>query len=120
MKLAPGCGDNGGFTSLTYLKVTLHSKEGNETTTTYLIVKTGENLNLVIQTHRNPADGVPSSGSRRSVAEDETVVAGKVERRLALKDSPDRKANVPEDQEASPDSYELYFNDKSGNNLAVL
>ena len=52
--------------------------------------------------------------------EDEMVVAVDVERRLALANNPDRQTVVPEGQEASPDTYELYFNDESGNNLAIL
>jgi hypothetical protein len=48
------------------------------------------------------------------------VVAVDVERRLALANNPDRQTAVPEGQEASPDTCELYFNDESGNNLAIL
>ena len=102
------------------MKLTLHSKEGDETTTTYFIRKIGKSMDVAIQTHRIVVDRVPNSGDRHRVVEDEMVVAGIVERHLALKDIPDRKANVPENQEASPDSYELYFNDDSGNNLAIL
>jgi len=56
----------------------------------------------------------------RNFVEDEMVVAVDVERRLALANNPDRQTVVPEGQDASPDTYELYFNDKSGNNLAIL
>jgi hypothetical protein len=103
-----------------YLKVTLYSKEGDETTTTYFIRKLGGDLQVMIQTHRILVDRVPHSGARHPTVEDEVVVAADVERRLALKNSPDRKTNVPENQEASPDSYELYFNDDSGNDVAIL
>jgi hypothetical protein len=74
----------------------------------------------MIQTHRILVDRVPHSGARHPTIEDEIVLAVDVKRRLALKDNPDRKTNVPEDQEASPDSYELYFNDDSGNNVVIL
>jgi len=103
-----------------YLRVTLRSKEGDETTTTYFIRRIGSDLQVMIQTHRILVDRVPRSGARYPTIEDEIVLATYVERRLALKDNPDRKTNVPEDQEASPDSYELYFNDDSGNNVAIL
>jgi hypothetical protein len=105
---------------LSYLKVTLHSKEGDETTTTYYIRKTGQALEVVIQTHRILIDRALHTGGRRPIVEDMMVVAADVERRLALKNNPDRKMEIPEGQEALPDSYELYFNDESGDNLAVL
>lgn len=103
-----------------YLRVTLHSKEGDATTTTYFIRKIGSDLQVLIQTHRILVDRVTHPGAHNSTIEDEIVVASDVERRLALKDNPDRNTKVPENQEAAPDSYELYFNDDSGDNLAVL
>jgi len=103
-----------------YLRITLYSIEGDETTISYLIRKTGQQLEVVIQTHRDLVDHVPHPGSRRPIVKDEMVVAVDVERRLALANNPDRKTVVPEDQKASPDTYELYFNDESGNNLAIL
>jgi hypothetical protein len=89
------------------LKLTLHSKKGDEITKTYFIRRIGPSLDLVIQTHRILVDRVPHPGNRPPFVEDEMVVAGAVERRLALKDNPDRKTNVPENQEASPDSYSI-------------
>jgi len=103
-----------------YLRVTLYSIEGDKTTTRYFIRKTGGQLQVMIQIHKVPADRIPHSGARHPVVEDEIVVAADVQRRLALKNNPDRKTEVPEDQEASPDSYELYFMDDSGNNVAIL
>jgi hypothetical protein len=103
-----------------YIKVILHSKEGDATTTTYFIRRASSDLSLMIQTHRILADRVPHSGALRRSVEDEIVLAVDIERRLALKNNPDRKTKVPENQEVSPDSYELYFNDDSGNNVAIL
>jgi hypothetical protein len=103
-----------------YLKVTLHSKEGDETTTIYFVRKTGHGLDVLVQIHRILVDRAPHSGSRRPIVEDEIIIAVNVERRLALKNRPDRKTEVPEGQDVSPDSYELYFNNESGNNLVIL
>jgi hypothetical protein len=103
-----------------YLKVTLHAKEGDETTTTYFVRKSGGDLQVMIHTHQIFVDRSPYSGVRHPMVEDQIVVAGDVERRLALKDNPDRRTNIPEGQEAPSDTYELYFNDESGNNLAIL
>jgi hypothetical protein len=103
-----------------YLKVTLHSKEGDVTTTTYFIRKRGSDLQVVIHRHQILVDRIPHPGARNSTVEDEIVIAADIERRLALKDNPDRNMKVPEDQKAAPDSYELYFNDDSGDNLDVL
>jgi hypothetical protein len=103
-----------------YLTVTLYSKEGDKTTTTYFIRKVGSQLQVMIQTHKILVDRIPHPGARHSRVEDELVIAEDVERRWALKDNPGRRTNVPEGQEASSDSYELYFNDDSGNNLAIL
>jgi len=103
-----------------YLKITLYSIEGDETTISYFIRKTGQRLEVVIQTHRDLVDRVPHPGNRHPIVEDEMVVAVDVEQRLALANNPDRKTVVSEDQEASPDTYELYFDDESGTNLAIL
>jgi hypothetical protein len=73
----------------------------------------------MIHTHRIVVDRSSPRGSH-SIVEDELVVADDVERRLALKGNPDRTKNVPENEAASPDVYELYFDDDFGNNLAVL
>lgn len=100
-----------------YLSVTLHSREGDRTTTTYFITKVGGQLQVKIQKHKISGD---RTGAQHPMVEDELVVADDVERRLTLNDNPDQKTNVPEGQEASPDSYELYFNDDSGNNVAIL
>jgi len=77
-------------------------------------------LQILIHTHQIVVDRSPHSGVRYPMVEDQIVVATDVERRIALKDNPDRKASIPESQEAPPDTYELYFSDESGNNLAIL
>jgi hypothetical protein len=103
-----------------YLGVMLHSKEGDETTTTYFIRKSGGNLEVMILKHRVSVDRVPHPGSRRPAIDEIDVVAAHVERRMALKDSSDRQTSISDDQKALPDSYEIYFNDDAGNDLAVL
>jgi hypothetical protein len=103
-----------------YLRAVLHSKEGDETTTTYFIRRIGSQLDVMIQRHRVLVDRVSHAGARRPTIEDEIVIAADVERRLALKDNPDRTKSVPEGQEAPPDSFELYFNNDSGINVAIL
>jgi hypothetical protein len=100
-----------------YLTVTLHSKEGDKTTITYLIRQVGSQLQMMIQTHKILVD---RASAGHSMVEDELVVALDVERRFALKDNPDRTREVPEHQEMSPDLYELYFSDEAGDNLAIL
>ena len=102
------------------LKVTLHSKEGDETTTTYFMRRTDDHLEVIIQVHRILADRAPHSGARRPLVEDEILVATDIERRLALEGNLERRTKLPADQGASPDSYELHFSDESGNNVAVL
>jgi hypothetical protein len=67
-----------------YLKITLYSLEGDETAICYFIRKTGQQLEVVIQTHRELVDRVPHPGSRHPIVEDEMVVAVDVERRLAF------------------------------------
>jgi hypothetical protein len=74
----------------------------------------------LIQIHKVLVDRIPHPGTRLPTVEDEIVVATDVERRLALKDNPDRTTNVPEGQEVAPDLYELYFIDDSGNNVDIL
>ncbi len=103
-----------------YLKVILHSKEGDQTTTTYFVRRLGGDLQVLIHTHQIVVDRSPYSALRHPMVEDQIVLAADVERRLALKDNPDRNTSIPEGQEAPPDTYELYFNDESGNNLAIL
>jgi hypothetical protein len=102
-----------------YLTVVCRSKEGDKTTTTYFTTKVGSKLRVMIHTHMIVVDRSSPRGSH-SIVEDELVVADDVERRLALKGNPDRTKNVPENEAASPDVYELYFDDDFGNNLAVL
>jgi hypothetical protein len=79
-----------------YLKVTLYSIEGDETTTTYFIRKSGGALEVLIQKHQVIVDRTTHAGARQATVEDEIIIAADVERRLALKNNPDRKTNVPE------------------------
>jgi hypothetical protein len=102
------------------LKVTLHSKEGDETTTTYFVRKAAGNLQMVIQKHQILVDRVPHSGDRHPIVDDEMIVAADVERRWALQNNPNRETEVPEGQDVPPDSYELYFNDELGENVFIL
>jgi hypothetical protein len=103
-----------------YLKVTLHAREGDQTTTEFFICKTGERLDVLIHTHRIATDRAPHPGVRLPVVEDEIELAAGVERRWALANNPDRKTEVPENQEASPDTYELCFMDEAGSTVDVL
>jgi len=100
-----------------YLKVTVGSKEGDKTTTTYFITKVDGQPQMMIQRHRIVVDRSPAPNS---VVEDELIVAANVERRLALENHPDQKTRLSDDQDVSPDSYELHFNDDSNQNLAIL
>jgi hypothetical protein len=103
-----------------YLKVILHSKEGDETTTTYFLERGADGPIIAVQIHSVSVDRAPHSGPRKTVVEDEILVATSIERRWAIAGNPDRKSRVPDSQDASPDSYELFLNDDHGNNLDVL
>ena len=103
-----------------YLTVTLHSKEGDETSTTYFIRKMGGRLDVLIRIHRALVDRSPHVRAGHPLIEDEILVASDVQRRWALKNNPDRTVEVPEGQEAEPDSYELYMIDDSGGNVVIL
>jgi hypothetical protein len=103
-----------------YVKVVLRSKEGDISTSTYFITKTQDELGVTIQTHKVVIDRASRPGHRRALISDEIYVAADVERRWALRDRPDRAAVVPEDKNPSPDAYELYLTDDSGDNVATL
>jgi hypothetical protein len=103
-----------------YLKVTLHSKEGDETTTTYFIRKVGGRLDVLIQIHKILVDRVPHPGARRSLIDDKILVATDIERRWALRDNPDRTTNVPEEKDVPPELYELYFIADSEGTIVIL
>ncbi len=102
------------------LRVTAHSKEGDVTTTDYYIRKTGERLDVLIHRRRVQTDRVPHPGIRLPKTEDEIEVATDVERRWALADKPDRETEVPENEDAAPDTYELYFLDEGGGKVDVF
>ncbi len=102
-----------------YLRLKLVSKEGDETTTKYFIRKTGDNLDVLIQTHRVLVNRNPRSGAPHSVVEDRILIAPKIERRWALTGNPDRQAKVPDNQQIAPDMYELYFDGDSGSGFGV-
>ncbi len=103
-----------------YMRVTLHSLEGDQTTVTYFIRKSDSSLDVMIQIHRIMADRNPHFGVPRPMVEDEIEVAENVERRVALRNDADRSTKLPKDQEAPPGSYELYFSDASGKNVGIL
>jgi hypothetical protein len=103
-----------------YVKVVLRSKEGDISTSTYFITKTQDELGVTTQIYKVVIDRASRPGHRRALISDEIYVAADVERRWALRDRPDRAAVVPEDKNPSPDAYELYLNDDSGDNAATL
>ncbi|HXY24645.1 MAG TPA: hypothetical protein VEI73_08340 [Candidatus Acidoferrum sp.] len=103
-----------------YLTVTLHSKEGDETSTTYFIRKTGGQLDVLIRIHRVLVDRRHHVRAGHPLVEDEILVASDVQRRWALENNPDRTVEVPEGQEVEPDLYELYMIDDSESNVVIL
>jgi hypothetical protein len=102
------------------LRVTAHSKEGDVTTTDYFIRKNGERLDVLIHTHMVRVNRELHAGIRIPLVEDEIEVAADVERRWALTSNPDRKPEVPESEDAAPDTYELYFLDEGGGKVDVF
>lgn len=103
-----------------YLRVILHSKEGDKTTTTYYIRKIAGRLDVLIDVRSVLADRVGRADVQHSLIEEEILVATDVERRQALKGNPDRTTVVPESQEVASDFFELYFLDDAGNTVVIL
>ena len=104
-----------------YLKVKLHSKEGDETVTTYYIEKgSGQQMLVTIQIHSVLTDRGPHQGTRNTITRDEIIFADDVERRWAIAGNSDRTQQVPENDEVAPDSYELFFHNPDGFQPYVL
>jgi len=104
-----------------YLKVKLHSKEGDETVTTYYIEKgSGQQMLVTIQIHSVLTDRGPHQGTRNTITRDELIFADDVERRWAIAGNSDRTQQVPENDEVAPDSYELFFHNPDGFQPYVL
>lgn len=100
------------------LKLTLFSKEGDETTTSYAsYVTAAGQRQVVIQVRQVLVD---RAGAHPPTSRDSLVTAARVERRFALQGQPDRTKVVPESQDVETDSYELYFLDEAGKVLGIL
>ncbi len=102
------------------LSVTLYSKEGDRTTTTYFVTKDSGKLRLLIRTQRWLVDREPHAGTRRPVLEDALVVAEDIERRFALSGEASNGIEVPEAEDPPGDRYQLRFSDAGGDEVGVL
>jgi len=102
------------------LKIRLFSKEGDQTSLTYSDIVTDGRWQIDILVHKEVVDESAHPGASHRVVKDELIFAVTVQRRFARKGDLDRTRIVPESESVPPDTYELYFLDEAGKEVATL